>query len=195
MPIHKLGKSKSLPTAYIQISLSETAWARSLTKSSNINWNDLLDRDQFGFRENHPTTQQLFDIIDTIISNKQNNQLSLDSVSLDLEKALDTIYTDGLIRRLYEMKFLIRPIQLVNSYTHNRIYYVQANHQTSTTRPITAGVPQGSVFGPFLFSLCIGCITVTCGFKFCAKRLEVVGEKWGWYHWKRDIPKFRFSLG
>ena len=25
--------------------------------------------------------------------------------------------------------------------------------------------------------------------------LEMVGERWGWYHWKRNIRKFRFSLG
>ena len=34
-----------------------------------------------------------------------------------------------------------------------------------------------------------------CEFKFGAKFLEVVGERWSWYHWKGDIPKICFSLG
>ena len=37
--------------------------------------------------------------------------------------------------------------------------------------------------------------TVTCWFQFGAKRLEVEGERWSWYHWKGDTPKFCFSLG
>ena len=45
-----------------------------------------------------------------------------------------------------------------------------------------------------LTSIYTGWGTVTCWFKFGAKRLEVVGERWGWYHCKRDIPKFRLSL-
>ena len=89
-----------------------------------------MNHDQFGFRKNHSTTQQLLKITDTILANKQNNEHTV-IVSLDLEKVFDTVYTDGLIRRRYEMKFPTRLIQLVKSYTHNRTYYVQANHQTS----------------------------------------------------------------
>ena len=64
-----------------------------------------MNCDQFGLRENHSTTQQLFKITDTILSNKQNNHLSLGPVSLGVVKVFDTIYAGGLIHKLHEMKF------------------------------------------------------------------------------------------
>ena len=144
-PNTQTGKRKNLSASYRPIFLLNIL-SKILDKSildknlEYINENDLLNRDQFGFRENHSTTQQLFKITNTILFNKQKNHHTI-ITCLDLEKAFDTIYTDGLIHRLYEMKFPTRFKQLVKSYTLNRTYYVQANHQISTKSPITVGSP------------------------------------------------------
>ena len=51
------------------------------------------------------------------------------------------------------MDLPVRIIQLIRSYTSNTHFKVHANHQTSSIRPITAGVPRGLVLGPVLYSL------------------------------------------
>ncbi len=45
---------------------------------------------------------------------------------------------------------------LLSNYFHDRVFFVVYGTPVSTTRPISAGVPQGSVFGPLLYAVCTG---------------------------------------
>ena len=81
-------------------------------------------------------------------------------VSLDLSAAFDTIEHDILIKRLQSV-FGISGIALgwIETYLHGREQYVVARGERSTPSTLSFGVPQGSVLGPFLFSVYISPIS------------------------------------
>ena len=79
-------------------------------------------------------------------------------ISLNLEKAFDTIYTHTLTYRLHMVELPTRLIQIVQNYTSNKSIHVHTNHYTSTLRPTLLRLLQGLALGPVLFSLHINSI-------------------------------------
>ena len=73
---------------------------------------------------------------------------------MDLSKAFDTINHDLLIAKLKAYGFSKEAIKLMKSYLKNRKRKVQINNKFSSERDIIAGVPQGSIDGPF-FPICL----------------------------------------
>ena len=75
------------------------------------------------------------------------------TIFIDLSKALDTLSYDIL---LYKLKFYgISGVEykLLSNYLSNRKLYVMFNNKNSEFTEIRTGVPQGSIFGPLLFSI------------------------------------------
>jgi hypothetical protein len=60
---------------------------------------NLLNASQFGFRTNHSTTLQCMRLTDNITPNF-NNKMSIAAVCLDIEKAFDTLWHPGLLKKL-----------------------------------------------------------------------------------------------
>lgn len=58
--------------------------------TAHLNKNDIIIPKQFGFQKNHNTTLQLARIIDIISTATANKKLT-SLVSLDIEKAFDTV--------------------------------------------------------------------------------------------------------
>jgi hypothetical protein len=77
----------------------------------------------------------------------------------DLEKAFDKVWHQGL---LYKLKIIDTPRTLFNwilDFLTNRTFYVRYNEDSSTIYRIKAGVPQGCIISPILFSIYISDIS------------------------------------
>ena len=74
------------------------------------------------------------------------------AVFLDISKAFDKVWHDGLIFKLESYRISGPLLGLINSYLANRYQRVVLNRKCSQWSPIGAGVPQGSVsWDPYSF--------------------------------------------
>lgn len=72
---------------------------------------------------------------------------------LDFEQAIDKVWHNGLIYKLHQLNFPDIYIHLLADYLQNRTFQVRIGAALSTSRNIEAGVPQGSVLAPVLYSI------------------------------------------
>jgi len=76
-------------------------------------------------------------------------------IILDIEKAFDTIWHDGLLHKLLALKFPIVIIKLIQSFLADRSYYVNLFDSKSNYFGLPAGLPQGSALSPVLYNIYI----------------------------------------
>ena len=152
----KPGKSLRDPANYRPISLLsglsklfERLILARLTAHSEDN--HLLPDQQFGFRKHHSCDHQLLRVTNKI-SHGLNTYKPTGVVFLDVAKAFDRVWHEGLLFKLILKKFPNSLVNLVASYLGNRSFHVAIRGERSTSRQIRAGVPQGSILAPFLFN-------------------------------------------
>lgn len=77
-------------------------------------------------------------------------------LAYDFSKAFDRLGHDTITKVLSSNDFPSGFIQWVRSYLSNRTQSVKISNVTSPPLPVTSGVPQGSIFGPFFFNTVVG---------------------------------------
>ena len=84
-----------------------------------------------------------------------NPSFDIRGTFLDISKAFDKVWHDGLIYKLKSYGVEKNLLNLIQNYLTNRQQRVLLNGRTSKLTNILAGVPQGSVLGPLLFLIYI----------------------------------------
>lgn len=110
---------------------------------------------QFGFKEGHSTCDVL-SLLDGKIQGNLKNRKFTGVCSLDIKKAFDSVWHEGLLYKLDCGGVDRRTTRLVQSFLNDREAVVEANGTRSAPFKIERGVPQGSRLGPKLYNIYIG---------------------------------------
>ena len=116
--------------------------------------NNLITKKQSGFRPNDSVTNQLIYLVHSIHSNLDIN-VDVRYVFLDMSKAFDKVWHEGLLFKLKQNGIDGKLLTLLESYLFKRQQRVVINGFQSEWGEIKSGVPQGSVLGPILFLIYI----------------------------------------
>ena len=117
---------------------------------------ELLNPSQSGFRPSDSCVNQLIAITHEIFEAFDcNPSLEVWSVFLDISKAFDKVWHEGLLYKLKSLGVSGELYNLLENSLSDRFQRVLLNGQTSSWRLVFAGVPQGSILGPLFFLIYI----------------------------------------
>lgn len=156
--LKKPGKLESDPSSYRPISLLpniskvlEVVINRSLVHFCNIN--DIIPNSQFGFRFKHSTIHAINKFSSDVCWALNNNEC-VAACLIDLEKAFDTVWVNGLIYKLIKKKFPLHLVKMIFSSITNKQFFTSTGADISDIKfSVKEGLQQGTVNSPILFNI------------------------------------------
>ena len=161
--IPKPGKDHKQPENYRPIALLSSLskiYERLILTHLQDKLKNKIRPEQFAFRPEHSTTLQLTKLTHQLSENF-NNDLNTASVFLDVEKAFDRVWHEGLLYKLSKLNISLEIVKIIQSFLTDRTFTTKIEHSFSTTRHVLAGVPQGSCLSPTLYLTYINDIPTT----------------------------------
>ena len=155
-PLHKGGIKDQL-TNYRPISLlpNSSKLIEQVVRTqlnSHLESNNFIHPLQFGFRKKHSTATTLLRSTNDWF-NALDKGLFVGVIFLDVSKAFDSVDHGILLSKLSQCGAMSSTLQWFESYLSDRSQCSVIAGTKSQPLPLTAGVPQGSVLGPNLFSV------------------------------------------
>ena len=122
--------------------------------------------EQVGFRQLRSAEDQLAYISQMIEDGFQEKKHTV-AVWIDMEKAFDKVWTEGLVNKLNNINISHKMLHWIKNYLKNRQALVKTNGIRSKTENLQNGVPQGGVMSPTLFLLFINDIQKQISKRVC----------------------------
>ena len=116
--------------------------------------NNLLTEQNSGFKKNDSTINQLLKIVHQIYQDINDGKDTC-MVFLDVSKAFDKVWHEGLLFKIRQMGITGSLFDWLKSYISARCQKVVLNGMESNLCFLESGVPQGSILGPLLFLIFI----------------------------------------
>ena len=116
--------------------------------------NELISHNQSGFKPGDSCTNQLL-CINHDIYQSLDDGLETRGVFLDISKAFDKVWHEGLLFKLKQNGISGNLLNVITDFLYQRKQRVVLNGQHSSWTNVQAGVPQGSILGPLFFLIYI----------------------------------------
>ena len=128
---------------------------------NHLETNGLLSESQNGFRTRgaRNCVEHCFSI-EQICSERKRNKLNTFLFFMDLRKAFDTVWHDGLMHKLHEVGVRGKIWRVVRNFYGGTRSMVSINNHEGTPFPIQQGVAQGCPLSPILFSVFVNDLLV-----------------------------------
>ena len=118
---------------------------------THIFGNNLISDKQSGYRRNDSTVKQLLSITHKIYKAFDDGE-EIQAVFLDISRAFDRVWHEGIIFKLKQMGVEGDALNIIKSFLADHEQRVVLDGQVSNWESVEAGVPQGSILGPYYFS-------------------------------------------
>ncbi|GFU65076.1 RNA-directed DNA polymerase from mobile element jockey [Trichonephila clavipes] len=165
IPILKPDKNPKLAQNYRPISLlSSLSKVYEFVLLRRLNQHcaasNMIIPQQCGFRPKCSKVHQLLRVTELIHSGFAKHEAT-GILFLDIAKAFDKIWHDGLLIKLIRLDFPAPLIKSIHSFLSHRSFRVRVDRILSSPRLIRSGLPQGSLSSPLLFTLYVNDIPQT----------------------------------
>ena len=155
IPVLKPSKPNDDPSSYRPISLTSTICKIMERMVANrlcwfLETNKLFNKNQSGFRRNRACIDQIMRIQDDIHKSIHNKGSTV-GLFIDLEKAFDLIWKEGLTHKMRQLGIQNEMLKYISDFLRNRTIQVRVGKELSDIIQLENGSPQGSVLSPILF--------------------------------------------
>uniref|UniRef100_A0A3B3CGC5 Reverse transcriptase domain-containing protein n=1 Tax=Oryzias melastigma TaxID=30732 RepID=A0A3B3CGC5_ORYME len=159
LPIRKPGRDPSNPGSYRPIALTSTV-GKIMERMVNVRLTWYLEKHkwiatcQSGFRTGRGTLDPVL-CLENEISKARVNKEMVAAVFMDIEKAYDMMWKDGLMIKMRRMGVNGRMFDWIRDFLEDRKIQVRVGKMMSGQFRTENGTPQGSVISPTLFLIMI----------------------------------------